>query len=143
MSCKIFLAGYVIEESMELVILIDEFPQTIENIKSISPAEAVSFLQKNRTLRLNPEISGKIKFIYTGSIGLNQTVSRLNASATINDINSIEVGSLSGKEAKELFRKLLEPYQREVTVEAEETLLQILQWYIPFHIQLVVQEIVQ
>ena len=138
-----FLSGYAMEENMELVVLIDEFPQTIENIKSIDPVQAVSFLQKNRTLRSNPEINGKVKFIYTGSIGLNQTVSRLNASATINDINSIEIGPLSEKEAKELFRKLLNPYNRKVTTQAEDTLLKIIQWYIPFHIQLTVQEIVQ
>ena len=138
-----FLAGYALEESIELVILIDEFPQTIENIKLANEPEAVTFLQKNRTLRLNPEINGKVKFIYTGSIGLNQTVSRLNATATINDINSIEVGPLSDDEARDLFRELLKPYDLISSVAAEDTLLHIIQWYIPFHIQLIVQEIVQ
>ena len=84
-----------------------------------------------------------MKFIYTGSIGLNQTVSRLNATATINDINSIEVGPLSDDEARDLFRELLKPYDLISSVAAEDTLLHIIQWYIPFHIQLIVQEIVQ
>ena len=67
----------------------------------------------------------------------------MNATATINDINSIEVGPLSDDEARDLFRELLKPYDLISSVAAEDTLLHIIQWYIPFHIQLIVQEIVQ
>ncbi|SFE41412.1 Predicted ATPase, AAA+ ATPase superfamily [Chitinophaga sp. CF118] len=137
-----FLTGYAGAEDAELVILIDEFPQTIENIRKNSEQSAIQFLQRKRALRLNPEISKKVKFIYTGSIGLNQTVSVLSATATINDLNSIEVGPLSETEAKDLFRKLLESNTRIVHSSAEECLQEVLQWYIPFHIQLLVQEIV-
>ena len=138
-----FLTGYAGTEDAELVILIDEFPQTIENIrKNSSEQSAIQFLQRKRALRLHPEISKKVKFIYTGSIGLNQTVSVLGATATINDLNSIEVGPLNEKEAKNLFRRLLENNERTVDASAEECLQEILQWYIPFHIQLLVQETV-
>lgn len=137
-----FLTGYAQSEDIELIILVDEFPQTIENIKKINTDSAIKFLQSNRELRINPELKGKVKFIYTGSIGLNYTVAKLDATATINDLNSIEVGPLKKEEATDLFTKLLETNGRTTNAEASDFLLEKIQWYIPFHIQLIVQEIV-
>jgi hypothetical protein len=138
-----FLAGYAQVEDTELVLLIDEFPQAIENLKKVSEAAAITFLQGKRALRLDPGISKKVKFIYTGSIGLNHTVSRLNATAAINDLNSIEIGPLTDGEAIDLFTRLLESNNRKVGDAARKRLLEIIQWHIPFHIQLMVQEVVQ
>ncbi len=137
-----FLVGYVQEESAELVILVDEFPQTIENIKKVSSDKAIHFLQRNRELRLNPNLKGGVKFIYTGSIGLNYTVSKLNATSSINDLNSIEIGPLNDSDARNFLRLLLESNNRIYSEKAAVKLLEKLQWYIPFHIQLVVQEII-
>ncbi|MCW3463405.1 hypothetical protein [Chitinophaga nivalis] len=138
-----FLSGYAITEEIELVLLIDEFPQTIENMRKVSSERAVNFLQKKRALRIDPVISQKIRFIYTGSIGLNQTVAAIDATAMINDLASIEVAPLSETEAIELFRTLLHAHQRSINSSAEAAFKTVLQWYIPFHIQLLVQEIIQ
>lgn len=138
-----FLTGYASVEDVELVLLIDEFPQTIENIRKKDADAAVHFLQRKRELRIDPVISKNVRFIYTGSIGLNQTVSSINATATINDLASIEVEPLSEAEALELFSKLLNTHSRTIHASGEKALMEILQWYIPFHIQLIVQEIIQ
>jgi uncharacterized protein len=137
-----FLTGYAKSEDIELILLIDEFPQTIENIKKNSENSAIKFLQTNRELRINPELNSKVKFIYTGSIGLNYTVAKLNATATINDLNSIEIGALSKEHANDLFEKLLHTNKRKTTKLVSNFLLEKIQWFIPFHIQLIVQEIV-
>lgn len=138
-----FLTGYAQVEDTELVLLIDEFPQAIENLKKISETGALTFLQGKRALRLDPEINRKVKFVYTGSIGLNHTVSRLNATAAINDLNSIEIGPLTDTEAIDLFCQLLIANNRRVGDAGKTKLLEIIQWYIPFHIQLMVQEVAQ
>lgn len=138
-----FLTAYASVEDAELVLLIDEFPQTIENIRNKDTEAAVNFLQRKRELRIDPVISRKVRFIYTGSIGLNQTVSSINATATINDLASIEVEPLSEQEAIDLFGKLLAYNSRMLHPGAVSALKDILQWYIPFHIQLIVQEIIQ
>lgn len=137
-----FLIGYAQSEDIELVLLIDEFPQTIENIKKSNEDLAIKFLQSNRELRVNPALNGKVKFIYTGSIGLNYTVTKLKATATINDLNSIEIGPLKKEEAIDFYKKLLLANNRATSIEACEFLLEKIQWYIPFHIQLIVQEII-
>ncbi|MDL5515014.1 ATP-binding protein [Arenibacter sp. M-2] len=52
----------------KIILMIDEFPYTISNIidKTKSNDEAITFLQLNRSLRLDPNINLKIQFIYTG-----------------------------------------------------------------------------
>jgi len=139
------LSGFEIKDGKRLVLLIDEFPQTIQNIieKDISgPKEAINFLQSNRDLRLNPEINSKVTFIYTGSIGLNHTVSSIDGTAFINDINSVEVGPLTKIDALELLDKLLANKKRFISEESANYLMDKIEWLIPFHIQLAVQEII-
>jgi len=137
-----FLTGYATVGETELVLLIDEFPQTIENIRKKNTETAVNFLQMKRELRIDPVISKSIRFIYTGSIGLNQTVASINATATINDLASIEVEPLSETEALELFNRLLLSHKRIIRPDGLQALTEELQYYIPFHIQLIVQEII-
>ena len=68
------------------------------------PKNARKFLQVNRELRNNSALLGKVQFIYTGSSSLNITVSNLDSSALINDLNSIAVDPLTKEEAEELRR---------------------------------------
>ncbi|MBC9930654.1 hypothetical protein [Chitinophaga qingshengii] len=135
-----FLLAYAVTEETSLVLLIDEFPQTIQNIGSINPAAAVTFLQQNREIRLDPVVSLKVRFVYTGSIGLNQTVAALNATATINDLASLEVKPLTEEEALDLFHLLLSQENRTVDADGDIAFKEMVRWFIPFHIQLVVQE---
>ncbi len=140
-----FLSGFKLEDDSRLILLIDEFPQTILNIVDANKGnlkEAIDFLKSNRELRHNPEINSKVQFIYTGSIGLNHTVSAINASAFINDLNSIEVEPLTVDEASTLVRQLLNDKGINIDKEATEKLLHKIDWLIPFHIQLAIQEII-
>lgn len=140
---KDFISGYVLTHRQVLVLLIDEFPITVENIREHHGAkEAIAFLQKNREIRLIPDLNGMIKFLYTGSIGLNQTVSNMNASATINDLNTIAVGPLTIEEATSFFKQLLLSASRRSDDADTQYLLDFIQWHIPFHIQLITQEII-
>lgn len=140
-----FLLGFKIEDETKLVLLLDEFPQTILNIIAANNGDtqaAIQFLQSNRELRQSPDINKKVQFIYTGSIGLNHTVATINASAFVNDLNSVEVEPLVEYEAIQLVTQLLEEKGILISRDAVDHLLQKLKWYIPFHIQLAVQEIV-
>ncbi len=139
------LSGFEIEGDKRLVLLVDEFPQTIQNIIEKGDAgtkEAINFLQSNRDLRLNPEINSKVTFIYTGSIGLNHTVSSIDGTAFINDINSIEVGPLAKADALEFLEQLLANKKRSISRESANYLMDKIEWLIPFHIQLAVQEMI-
>lgn len=138
------LSGIELEEDRQLVLLIDEFPQTIQNIVDAGKGDltaARQFLQSTRALRLDPVINSKIRFIFTGSIGLNHTVAEINCSAFVNDLNSVEVSDLAREDALILLDKLLSSKKLHIKPALAEYLLEKLEWLIPFHIQLAVQEI--
>ncbi|MEM7657939.1 MAG: hypothetical protein AAF399_17570 [Bacteroidota bacterium] len=124
-----------------IVIMVDEFPQTVENIRdSKDKAAAEQFLQLNRQLR--QQAAQNIRFIYTGSIGLPAVVKKLTSTKVINDLNVIEVPPLSEEEATELATQLLDAYQVTVDEFTIPYLLGTIKWLIPFHIQLAVQELI-
>lgn len=90
-------------DNEKLIIMIDEFAETVENIiKDESETNAVRFLQRNRELRHLDIIREKALFIYAGSIGLENVVKKVNASSSINDLNPFKVTPFTEEEAKEL-----------------------------------------
>jgi len=139
-----FLSGIQLEENRKLILLIDEFPQTILNIVNSHGSEsAIRFLQSNRTLRLDPTIINNVRFIYTGSIGLNHTVAAIDSTAFINDLNTLEIGPLNETGAGLFLEQLLAARNVTIPPEASAHLLKKLEWLIPFHIQLLVQELLR
>jgi len=125
-------------ESFKIVIMLDEFPVTIENIKKEkSEKEAVNFLHINRSIR--QQANKGIQFIYTGSIGLPTIAGRLKATATLNDLNTLEIPPLSKKEATNFAKEILNTYQVKYDGKVIPYMLEKLQWLMPFFIQLVIQ----
>jgi len=92
-------------------------------------------------LQLNPDVLNKVRFIYTGSIGLNHTVAAIDSTAFINDLNTLEIEPLTAIEAGELLDSLLAVRGVVMRPSARNYLLDKLEWLIPFHIQLLVQEL--
>ncbi len=124
-----------------IVIMVDEYPITLEKIhQKHGEYEATHFLHCNRSIR--QEASTGIQFIYTGSIGLANIASKLNATAALNDLNVVEIPPLSPAEARRFATTLLKNYKVEYEKEVIDHLLQKLQWLMPFFIQLVVQVLI-
>ncbi len=127
-----------IDSDKKLIIMMDEFAQTIENIiKYASTHEAESLLKTHRTLRQNSKITSKVIFVYAGSIGLESVVAKLDAMKFINDLNSIKVTPLDKDEAAQFAHSL------NALIQDDEIfyLLERIEWLIPFYIQLIIQEI--
>jgi len=130
------------DSEKKLVIMMDEFSQTIENIinhENIQSAEKL--LSEHRSLRQDPNIMGKVTFIYAGSIGLEGVVSSINALYSINDLDGVKVIPLEEKEAKAFITHLC--IQSAIIISDEEInyILEKIEWYMPFYIQLIVKEI--
>lgn len=128
-----------------LILLIDEFPDAVRNITNLDKAEAIRFLQLNRNLRQELTYAN-LQFIYTGSIGLGNVVSKLNRLDLINDIINIEVPPLEKKEAMALISRLaLGLKGEEESFEIEESvktyILEKDSWLIPYYIQIIVDEL--
>lgn len=127
--------------SFTIVLLVDEFPVTVEQIeKKHGIDESRRFLHMNRSIRQRAKRG--IQFLYTGSIGLPNIARKLDATATINDLNVVEVPPLSRKEASDFIRKLLRNYSIKSEKGTIPYILDKLRWLMPFFIQLVVQMLI-
>ena len=135
-------------ENDKIIIMIDEFAETIENIikdeenENQGKKKAISFLQKNRELRHLSFLKNKVQFVYAGSIGLENVVSRLEFTSSINDLYSFKLPPLTENEANELvYTKILNGCEMSFDIEQFRYLLTKIEWYIPFYFQLALDEI--
>lgn len=125
-----------------VVIMIDEFPQAVENIwRQQGTGGAEQFLQFNREIR--QQASANIRFILTGSIGLPNIAEKLTATKTINDLNVVELPSLTRTEGLELLKQLLAGQSVSYEESALEYLLAKIDWLVPFYLQLAVQALLE
>ncbi len=130
------------ENDEHIVLMIDEYSQTIENIiLDKGESEAKHFLHQCRELRIDPSCIGKISFVYTGSVGLENLVASLNESKSITDIARIEMPALTQDEALQLIEKILnnEGYDFEATDRIY--FLKKVRWLLPYFIQVIMSAI--
>ena len=122
--------------------MIDEFPQTLVNIEQKhGQIDAVKLLQWKRVIRQN-YAPANVQFIYTGSIGINAIASKLKASKTISDLSVIEIPPLTPAEAQEFINKLLTSAEVKYSNSLSSKLIAQINWLNPFHIQLMIQELI-
>jgi hypothetical protein len=76
-------------------------------------------------------------------VGLNHTVAAIDSTAFINDLNTLEIEPLGKEEAALFLAGLLATRGVVIGDIAREHLLKKLEWLIPFHIQLLVQELLR
>lgn len=125
----------------KLIILIDEFAQTVENIiRDSDEKSAILFLQAKREIRQAPQLAKKIQFVYAGSIGLENIVSRINGINFINDLTPIPVSPLSISESKQLIDKIIDDSNVSIEDEVIDYLLNTIEWHIPFYFQIILDE---
>lgn len=135
------LVSKIKDENLTIVLMIDEFPSTIENItRNHGLSEAIRFLQLNRKIRQVPDPT--ITFIYTGSIGLPILVKKMEVPELVNDLNIVDVPELSDDEAKNLAISLLNGEAVPFDEEVISYVLERVQWLMPFFIQLMIQELI-
>ncbi len=136
-------------EGKKIIILIDEFPVTVENIlnkhkpenQNQAIEEVKRFLQTNRTIRLHPKLGEKIQFVYTGSIGLVNVVGKMNCIEEINDLIEVKMDALKETEAAKLLKAILDNYSISISEENIKYTLEKTEWLMPFYIQSAAREI--
>ncbi|MCV6608609.1 MAG: ATP-binding protein [Campylobacterales bacterium] len=130
-----------LDSSHKIVIMIDEFAQTIENIiKYEGEKSALSLLKTHHEIRQDLKLSEKTLFIYTGSIGLESVVKRISGSKHINDLGNIKVPPLTKDEAKDFIKKICDLNYFNLEESHIDFLIEKIEWLIPFYIQLILQE---
>lgn len=127
----------VIDHTKDTLIVIDELPLflSILDRNTGDSNEAEFFLNWFRSLR---QVSNsKIRWVFCGSVGLHNFTRMRNLSMTINDLVSFDFDALSEHEAKGLIKALAESENISMSDEIITSLLEKLEWYIPYFIQLI------
>jgi hypothetical protein len=128
----------------KIVVLIDEFAQTVENIiQDHDKNKAIHFLETKREIRQTKEIQNKLQFVYAGSIGLENIVSKVNSIDKINDLTSVNIPPLSNEEAWGLLENIFENEPVPMKREVYDYMVEIIEWLIPFYFQLLIDEMYQ
>jgi len=127
----------------KVVLLMDEFPDTVLNISKESTKEAIDFLQDNRDLRQNYP---NVKFVLTGSIGLGNVIKKLNRRDLINDLEHVSVPELSDSEAIALIDSLCLGLERDeiflnLDSEVKQYIVTKISWAIPYYIQIIIDRL--
>lgn len=110
-----------------LLIMLDEYPHMINNISTPGengPALAAEFLDAWREIRQTWGGSGRVRFIYSGSIGLHLVLDELRKNSgykgkPTNDMDKISISGMTRDETAVMCLKYLEEEGIERTPEAE------------------------
>lgn len=125
----------------KIVVLIDEFASTVENImQDEGERAAIHFLETKRSIRQDPAMLNKLQFIYAGSIGLENIVGKMNQVNLVADLAPIAVPPLTKKEAKILIDKIFDGSGIVLEEGVFEYLLEIIEWWIPYYFQIILDE---
>lgn len=130
-------------DNEKLIIMIDEYAQTVQNIISSEGREkAVNFLQMNRELR-QKDFTKSIQYVYAGSIGLENVVSKIERTNDINDLVSLKVNPLDNDETKGLINQITKDSGLVFNDDVIKYIITKIEWLIPYYIQILVDEIDQ
>lgn len=137
----LLLCKEVKESNIRIILMIDEFSQTLENIIIDQSREAAkNFLHQCRELRHNLDVKSKISFVYTGSIGLENLVLSIDEPRSITDIGHFNIPPFSVKEAKSLIAKILDDDAIQFEEKEQDYFLNKLNWLLPYFVQLMMSE---
>lgn len=131
-----------IDHDKETVVIIDELTLFLTfREKEGGSLNGVSFLL-NWLRSLRQVADTKIRWLFSGSIGLHHFTGIRNLSYSINDIAPVQLGPLRSEEVRGLLDALVESLDLRMERPAREYLLSKLGWPVPYLLQLMVNRIV-
>ena len=126
------------------LVLLDEFPIFIQLLLRGDDGEgrAQSFLKWFRAQRLDPRLTGdQIRFLLTGSVGLDAVLRAAGMSSHINDLGLYSLRPFSTEVAEAFLERLAEGEGIVLDEAMRQRILELVDWPIPFHLQLLFQQV--
>ncbi|MDX2370796.1 MAG: ATP-binding protein [Colwellia sp.] len=128
----------------KLIIVIDEFPDVLEKIhRDQGHSAAELFLSGCRELCQDPALDQKIQFIFTGSIGLDSLVNKLNLSDLINFLINVTIDPLTEEKAFEFIYFVSKKSDDGIVFneEVKTYILNKVSWHMPYYIEILLLSI--
>lgn len=122
----------------KLIVILDEFPDVLEKVNLLEGKQAaLDFLATTRSLCQSNEISQKVQFIFTGSIGLDTLAHRLGSTSLINDKDKVSINPLSEEDGLKFIEFLQHKNTSQLSLSktSAQYLLQKVEWLMPYYIE--------
>jgi AAA+ ATPase superfamily predicted ATPase len=125
-----------------IILLLDELPEVLFKINKTNNKDAISILKNLRHWRQQPEMNKKVKFVLAGSIGIHYIVDIIeNRNSDLNDLAIINLKPLSDIQAHEYINWTTQHATITYNPEQKQHLLSKIQYYVPYFINLLIDEI--
>ena len=125
-----------------IVLLLDELPEVLFNINKTNNKDAISILKKLRHWRQQPEMNKKVKFVLTGSVGIHYVVDRIEKrNSDLNDLSNVDFKALTDSEAHKYIDWATQGATVTYTEKLKRYLLDKVQYFVPYFINLLLDEI--
>lgn len=120
------------------LLLVDELPLFVLELVRKDPEgrRARRFLSWFRGLRQQADLTGSLRWLLAGSIGLDTVAARIRAGDTINDLHLIHLGPFTPELADRLLEELAASHEFPLADEVRTRMLRRVGWLIPYHLQL-------
>lgn len=127
----------------DTLIVVDELPLFLGQLmdKEGDNRDDVEFML-NWLRSIRQYENSSIRWLFCGSVGLRNFTNHYRMSQTINDLVDFELGALPEKEAKGLLSALAQAYSLRMSESIVSETLNLLQWPIPYFIQLLIDRLI-
>ena len=127
----------------DTLVVIDELPLFLGKLmgRDEQNREEVEFLL-NWFRSIRQYENSKIRWIFCGSVGLRNFTNHHRMSQAINDLIDFKLGELSKEEATGLIVALADSYGLTIDKNVTTTTLELMQWPIPYFIQLLMDRLI-
>jgi hypothetical protein len=126
----------------KVLLMLDELPLMAKRMLKGQEKDSVEpFLSWLRSFRQGPDATENIRFIIGGSIGIEHVLNQAGAIASMNDLINIKVEPFPPDVAKKFVAELFENQNKDVDEAVIGQVLQEVEVFVPFFLQLLVSEI--
>lgn len=133
----------IAESEVRVVLLLDELPEVLNHLhKQKRDDEAANILNHLRELRQTPKLRNHLNLVLAGSVGIQHVVKAIEGRiADINDFNPVPFEPLTHAEALDYISWATKDATVQYDSALAEQLLAQVRYYIPFFLNLMLDEI--
>ncbi|WP_149242905.1 AAA family ATPase [Dyadobacter sp. 32] len=130
-------------EKVKIVLFLDELPEVLHNLyKKGKSEEASSILDNLRAWRQDARLKESFCLVLAGSVGIHHVVKNIEGrTSDLNDIKEVDFKPLTYLEAAEYVEWVTQDATVQYNVEIRTYLLSKLHYYLPYFINLMLDEI--
>ncbi|TAF97994.1 MAG: hypothetical protein EAZ32_01925 [Cytophagia bacterium] len=128
--------------AIKVVLFIDELPEVLHKLHKNNKTEEASNIIKNLRIWRQEKTYTSLCFVLAGSVGIHHVVKTIEGrTSDLNDIQCIDFDALTSTEASDYVKWATKDATVQYNVDLQQYLLGIIQHYVPYFINLMLDQI--